>query len=288
MAKGRALQCESRSAEALSIFQNLYRNYSPSPRDKRTNGLALGRLLQAIGGMDNLTQARAIFTGLRTQAGRDNTPCDDKEIELALGMLLQTIGECGQPVTGPGHLYPAAHRAAGRNNTPCDDKEIELTLASIYLDMGMWREFDELQLEKQQFGGGEPQLCLSIRHFREVLETENISSIPSALFRKIMDYASLAVENSGYTSASCISQLAHCFRLLSLCPKIVLENLCIEQQERQEFQVIADYLFNRAYELEPNRQALEKGQPWRQKERELLSRLKKEQGLRSETALFSP
>ncbi|WP_230459960.1 hypothetical protein, partial [Sansalvadorimonas verongulae] len=68
MAKGRALQARGRLTEALPLFQHLYEHYSASPNDKKTNGLALGRHLQIMGGMDNLRTARDIYTRLRIQA----------------------------------------------------------------------------------------------------------------------------------------------------------------------------------------------------------------------------
>ncbi|WP_196221036.1 hypothetical protein, partial [Sansalvadorimonas verongulae] len=87
MAKGRALQAQNRLTEALPLFQQLYEQYSASLNEEKTNGLALGRLLQAMGGTNNLKTALNIFTRLRTRAakGEVNTPCMDKEIELALG-----------------------------------------------------------------------------------------------------------------------------------------------------------------------------------------------------------
>ncbi|MTI11671.1 hypothetical protein, partial [Sansalvadorimonas verongulae] len=47
-----------------------------------------------MGGTENLKAALDIFTRLRTLAtgGRANIPCDDKEVELALGKLLQAMG----------------------------------------------------------------------------------------------------------------------------------------------------------------------------------------------------
>ncbi|WP_196220994.1 hypothetical protein, partial [Sansalvadorimonas verongulae] len=50
-----------------------------------------------MGGTDNLKMALDIYTGLRTQAagGQANTPCDDKEIEITLGIYLQTLGGIG-------------------------------------------------------------------------------------------------------------------------------------------------------------------------------------------------
>ncbi|WP_196220960.1 PTS transporter subunit EIIB, partial [Sansalvadorimonas verongulae] len=73
--------------EALPLFQQLYEKYSGSFTDEKNNGLALGRLLQAVGGTGNLKTALNIFTRLRTRAagGKANTPCENKDIELTLG-----------------------------------------------------------------------------------------------------------------------------------------------------------------------------------------------------------
>ncbi|WP_196221030.1 hypothetical protein, partial [Sansalvadorimonas verongulae] len=94
MAKGRALQATGHLTEALPLFEHLYEKYSATPNDEKTNGLALGRHHQLMGGKDNLRTARDIFTRLRTKAagGRVNTPCNDREIELALGRVFQALG----------------------------------------------------------------------------------------------------------------------------------------------------------------------------------------------------
>ncbi|MTI12125.1 hypothetical protein, partial [Sansalvadorimonas verongulae] len=86
MAKGRALQATGCLTEALPLFQQLHTHYSISPNDKKTNGLALGRHLQLIGGTDNMRAALKIFTQLRTviAGGVEDTPCDDKDIEITL------------------------------------------------------------------------------------------------------------------------------------------------------------------------------------------------------------
>ncbi|WP_196220915.1 hypothetical protein, partial [Sansalvadorimonas verongulae] len=78
-----------------------------------------------IGGTDNLKTALDIFVWLRTRAagGQPDTPCHDKEIELALGRHLQIMG-------GTDNLRAAldiftqlrTRAAAGQANTPCDDK----------------------------------------------------------------------------------------------------------------------------------------------------------------------
>ncbi|WP_196220781.1 hypothetical protein, partial [Sansalvadorimonas verongulae] len=79
-----------------------------------------------MGGEDNLQTAMDIFVRLRTQAagGHANTPCDDKEIELALGRHLQLMG-------GTDNLKMAVdiftrlrtQAAGGQVNTPCGDKD---------------------------------------------------------------------------------------------------------------------------------------------------------------------
>ncbi|WP_196220787.1 hypothetical protein, partial [Sansalvadorimonas verongulae] len=85
------------------------------------------RHLQIMGGPGNIKTALNIFTRLRSQAagGKANTPCEDKEIELALGRLLQAMG-------GTDNLRAAwdiyirlrIRAAGGQANTPCDDKDI--------------------------------------------------------------------------------------------------------------------------------------------------------------------
>ena len=66
-----------------------------------------------------------------------NTPCNDKEIELALGRHLQLMG-------GADNMEKAlaiftqlrTRRAGGRVNTPCNDKDIELALGRHLQLMG--------------------------------------------------------------------------------------------------------------------------------------------------------
>ncbi|WP_196221252.1 hypothetical protein [Sansalvadorimonas verongulae] len=131
MTKGRALQARGHLMEALPLFQQLYEKYSGSLNDEKNNGLALGRLLQIIGGTDNLKAALDIFTQLRTRAagGQANTPCEDREVELALGRLFQVMGSTENLKTALGIFTRLRTRAAGgQENTPCDDKEIELAL----------------------------------------------------------------------------------------------------------------------------------------------------------------
>ncbi|MTI11787.1 hypothetical protein, partial [Sansalvadorimonas verongulae] len=139
MAKGRALQARGHLMEALPLFQHLYEKYSGSFNDEKNNGLALGRLLQSMGGTGNHIAALNIFTRLRTRAakGQVDTPCDDKEIELALGRLHQAMG-------GTHNLRAALNiyirlrtqAAQGQVDIPCNDKDIELTLGRHLQIMG--------------------------------------------------------------------------------------------------------------------------------------------------------
>ena len=61
MVKGRALQAKNHFPEALSVFKELYINHSKSARDKKVNGMALGRLYEdmglASGGTDDFQEA---------------------------------------------------------------------------------------------------------------------------------------------------------------------------------------------------------------------------------------
>ncbi|WP_196221082.1 hypothetical protein, partial [Sansalvadorimonas verongulae] len=139
MAKGRALQARGYLTEALPLFEHLYEKYSASSFDKKTNGLALGRQLQLMGGTDNLSTAQDIFMQLRTRAagGKVNTPCNDREIELALGRLLQAMGGTNNLRAARDIFIQLRTRAAGgQANTPCYDKDIELTLARHLQIMG--------------------------------------------------------------------------------------------------------------------------------------------------------
>ncbi|WP_196221108.1 hypothetical protein, partial [Sansalvadorimonas verongulae] len=75
-------------------LQALYERHSASFNDKKTNGLALARHILSIGLINNAEIALDIYTQLRTQAagGMEDTPCDDKDIELALAHLFQFMG----------------------------------------------------------------------------------------------------------------------------------------------------------------------------------------------------
>ncbi|MTI11572.1 hypothetical protein, partial [Sansalvadorimonas verongulae] len=113
--------------------------------------------------------------------------------------------------------------AGGVANTPCEDKEIELCFATVFTDMGAWGEFDELQLDKQLFSGFETCLYSSIRYYRELMNVEKILPEHLPLLGKAFNWAALAVESSEGTNASCLSQLAHCFRFLSAWQQVKLQ-----------------------------------------------------------------
>ncbi|WP_230459786.1 hypothetical protein, partial [Sansalvadorimonas verongulae] len=67
-------------------------------------------------------------------------------------------------------------------------------------------------------------------------------------------WAALAVESSAGTNASCLSQLAHCFRFLSVWPQPGLQTLGIEEEKEKEFGQTAVLLFTLANDLDPYRQ----------------------------------
>ncbi|MTI12557.1 hypothetical protein E1189_05885 [Sansalvadorimonas verongulae] len=97
--------------------------------------------------------------------------------------------------------------------------------------------------------------------------------IHTTLLGKAFNWAALAVESSGGTNASCLSQLAHCFRLLSVWPKLKLQSLGIEEEKEHEFRQRSELLFDLASDLEPQRQEQKKDDPWRLRERLLLARM---------------
>ena len=311
--------------KALTIFTRLRTwragGRRDTPCDDKEIELTLGRLLQFMGGADNLEKALAIFTQLRTwrAAGRKNTPCDDREIELTLGIHLQLMGATGslqqaldiftrlrtraaagrantpcddkeielalsrhlQLIGGPDYLDQAlaiytrlrTRAAAGRANSPCDDKDIELALAALYVERRNWPEFDALQLQARRFPGFEPHLHLSIRYFSELLETLNMPHGQSRLLGKAMRSAVLAMEESGFMNASCISQLAHCLRLLSCWPDSLLKERGIQHKDVKRLSLAAKFLFDTADMLAPYRRQMDKDQHWRARERALLALL---------------
>jgi len=184
-----------------------------------------------MGGADNLDQALAIFTRLRTGA------------------------------------------AGGKVNTPCNDKEIELALATLFSEMEIWPQFDALRLHARLFPGFETDLCLSIRYFSELLASQHLSPTQSRLLGQAIHSAALAVEASGFISASCLSQLAHSVRLLPCWPDILLQQQGIQKKDVKGWNNAAKFLFATASEIAPYRQQLQTSTHWRTRERELRARL---------------
>ncbi|WP_230459849.1 hypothetical protein, partial [Sansalvadorimonas verongulae] len=81
------------------------------------------------------------------------------------------------------------------------------------------------------------------------------------------------VQSSEGTNASCLSQLAHCFRLLSVWPQFNLQTLGIEEEKVHEFKQQSEFLFDLASGLEPHRQEQKKDERWRLKERQFLAHM---------------
>ena len=135
MVKGRALQAKNHFPEALSVFKELYINHSKSARDKKVNGMALGRLYEDMG---RHQEALTIFKKLRTDlSGHESTPCEDKGIELTLGRLYQFMGLHQEALT----IFKKLRTDhSGHEDTPCSDKDIELTLGRQYQKMGWHQE----------------------------------------------------------------------------------------------------------------------------------------------------
>ena len=237
-----------------------------------------------MGGVDNLEQALAIFTRLRIRAagGQENTPCDDTDVELALGRLLELMGGPEQIWKKPWPSLPRlrSRAAAEADNTPCNDKEIELALAALFIERANWPEFDKLRLEVCHFSGFEPHLCLSVRYFSELLQTLSTSPGQSRLLGKAIGSAVLAMEESGFMNASCISQLAHCLRLLSCWPDALLQERGIQHKAVRRLHTAAKFLFDTADMIAPCRQKLEKDQRWRAQEQELRALLARQQPAR--------
>jgi len=265
--------------KALVIFTQLRTRAAGglvnTPCDHKDIELALGRVLELKGDAQDLEQALAIYTRLRTRAagGLVNTPCGDKNIELSLGRILQLKGG-DQNLEQALAIYTRlrARMAGGRENTPCDDRDIELTLASFFIEQGNWAAFDALQLAARRFPGIEPHLCQSVRSLRELLETQNLSPAHSRLLGQAIQSAVLAVEVGGM-NASCLSQLAHCLRLLSCWPDALLNKRGIQHKDVSRLSTAAKFLFDTADMMTPSRQRLEKDQRWRARERKLLALL---------------
>jgi len=272
--------------QALAIFTRLRtrtaRGRKNTPCNDKEIELALGRHLELMGGPDHLQQALAILTRLRTlTAGRQNTPCNDKDIELSLGRLLQLMG-------GEKNLEKAlaiftrlrTQAALGKENTPCEDPEIEMAVASLFVEMHMWSEFDELRLETRRFPGFQLHLCRSLRNFHELLEARRLSFRHLRLLGQATKSAVLAIEVSGFMNASCLSQLAHCVRLLACFPELLLQKRGLRLKEVRNLGTAAKFLFDMANALAPCRPELEKQQDWRARERDLLTQLSQQQTAR--------
>jgi len=276
-------------AKALAIFTRLRTRMAGgrvnTPCDNKEIELALGRLFQLMGGADNLEKALGIFTWLRRRAagGQGNTPCDDKDIELGLGSVFQMMGGTDNLEKALAIFTRLRTRAAGgRAHTPCTDKDIELALASFFIKRGNWPEFDALRLEVRHFSGFEPHLCLSVRYFSELLKTPDISPGQSRFLGQAIGSAVLAMEESGFMNASCISQLAHCLRLLSNWPDALLNERGIQPRRVRRFSATAKFLFDTAGMITPCRQQIEKDQHWRAEERALLALLARQQSARGQ------
>ena len=137
MTRGRALQELGRLDEAEVEFRTLYERYARTAQHKKVNGLALGRLLQRMGGQRE-QEALALFTQIRQLlAGAPDTPCEHYDVELTLARHLQHMG-------GRAHLHKALGiltglrrtKAGNRPDTPCADRSIEIALARLLEDLG--------------------------------------------------------------------------------------------------------------------------------------------------------
>ena len=137
MAKGRALEELGRLPEALDVFRQLYDRYATGPKDQKMCGLVLVRALQRDGRPAKLDEGAEILKQLRRRAAnnKDNTPCHDKEIELALAILLQQMGGKDNLQAALAIFTTLRQRMAGRPHTPCHNKEIEVSLGRLLQQM---------------------------------------------------------------------------------------------------------------------------------------------------------
>jgi len=256
-----------------------------TPCNDKDIELILARHLQIRGGADNMEKALAIYTRLRaSRAGaRANTPCDDKDIELTLGKHFALMGgkdNLEQALAIFTRLHTRA--AGGLDHTPGDDKDIELALAAFFTERGNWPEFDQLRLEARRFPGFEPHLCLSVRYLRELLGAKNIACVHSRLLGNAIRSGVIAMEKSGFVNASCLSQLAHCIRVLSCWPDVLLQERGIQRQDVRRLNSAAKFLFNMAERIAPCRQRMEKDQHWREQEKELRALLLRQHKARAQ------
>ena len=82
-------------------------------------------------------------------------------------------------------------------------------------------------------------------------------------------------------NASCLSQLAHCVRLLCCCPEVLLQTRGIQHQHVRRLNKATKFLFDMANAIAPYRQGQGKIQDWRLKEQELLTLLSLQQTARN-------
>jgi len=84
------------------------------------------------------------------------------------------------------------------------------------------------------------------------------------------------MEKSGRMNASCISQLAHCIRLLSCWPQALLQERGMQRKDVRRLGTAALFLFDTATRIAPSRQWMEKNQHWRAREQELRALLSRQ------------
>ena len=77
-------------------------------------------------------------------------------------------------------------------------------------------------------------------------------------------------------NAFCISQLAHCIRMLSCWPDALLKERGIQRQDVRRLGLAAKFLFDTADRMAPCRQRMKKDQRWREKKTQLLTMLSRQ------------
>ena len=136
LSKGRSLQELGHQTEALDVLTELYDSYATNPKDEKTYGLALVRALQEDGGPTKLQEGLKILKQMRRHRAnnRENTPCQDKQIELALAIHLQQMGGKENMQSALAIFSGLADNVKGRMS-PCD-KDILLTVGRHLQFMG--------------------------------------------------------------------------------------------------------------------------------------------------------
>ncbi|WP_180966574.1 hypothetical protein, partial [Endozoicomonas acroporae] len=195
----------------------------------------------------------------------EDTPCNDKDIELTLGRQYQLMERYQEALT---IFTKLRSDRSGHEGNPCNDKEIELALADINIDLMNWRQFDQMQLDVQGFAGPEVDLCISIRYFRECLYSGQSKEIPG-LLAKAIEHGCNAIEKSQYLDASSFSQLGHCLRIAALLPVEKTQDFF----SKDELNNLVSEYFTEANQLHPYRQDRLKTEDWRKIERTFLARL---------------